>query len=159
VIAQNERGQDSIDERPANRVLAKGAAGEESILCHIRHILLDKGREISIMCRIRYMNFAEAGKLIREARGKAGLTQADLAKRLGMSRATISRLESGTIQELGIRKYAQVADRLGLEVILRRKHTRMTLHEAYDRNREERTNAFKETDATLAQLRGRPLDD
>jgi len=105
------------------------------------------------------MNFSDAGKLIRESRRKAGLTQAELATRLGMSRATISRLESGTIQELGIRKYAQVADRLGLEVILRRKNTRMTLHEAYDRNREERTIAFKETDATLAQLKDQPFHD
>ena len=105
------------------------------------------------MHRIRYMNFIDAGILIRESRRRLGLTQAELAKRLGMSRATISRIESGTIEELGIRKFSQVADRLGLEISVRPKNARLTLHEAYARNREERTNAFKETDATLANLK------
>jgi HTH-type transcriptional regulator/antitoxin HipB len=99
------------------------------------------------------MNFADAGVLIRESRRRAGLTQAELAKRLKMSRATISRLESGTIQELGIRKFAQVADRLGLEITVRPKRARLTLHEAYAQNRAERASAFKETDAVVANLK------
>ncbi|MDI1247248.1 MAG: helix-turn-helix transcriptional regulator [Lacunisphaera sp.] len=98
------------------------------------------------------MDFTEAGTLIRDARRKAGMTQAALAKRLHMSRSTISQLENGVISELGVRKLAQICDRLGLEVIVRQRNPRLTLHETYARNRQERQTAFKETDATLAQL-------
>lgn len=98
------------------------------------------------------MNFSEAGILIREARRKAGVTQDALAKRLRMSRSTISQVENGVISELGVRKLAQICERLGLEVIVRPRNPRLTLHEAYARNRQERQNAFKETDATLAKL-------
>lgn len=104
------------------------------------------------MYRIQDMDFVEAGILIRDARRKAGLTQEALAKRLHMSRATISQLENGIIAELGVRKLAQVCERLGLEIAVRPRNPRLTLHEAYARNRQERQAAFKETDATLAKL-------
>lgn len=104
-----------------------------------------------ILYHIRYMNFTEAGSLIRAARRKAGLTQANLAKRLHMSRATISQLENGVIEELGVRKLAQICDRLGLEVSIRERRS-LTLHEAYARNRDERQSAFEETDRIIANL-------
>jgi transcriptional regulator with XRE-family HTH domain len=100
------------------------------------------------------MNFFDAGVLIREARQRAGLTQAELAKSLRMSRATISQLENGVIVELGVRKLGQICDRLGLEVAVRPRQAQLTLNEAYERNRKERNEAFKETDAALAKLRG-----
>jgi|ERR1017187_791163 transcriptional regulator with XRE-family HTH domain len=100
------------------------------------------------------MNFAEAGSLIRNSRRQAKLTQAELAKRLGMSRATISQLETGVITELGVRKLSQVCDRLGLEVVVQRRNAPPSLREAYDENRQERQAAFKETDATLARMSG-----
>lgn len=109
------------------------------------------------MYRIRYMDFAETGRVIRDARKQAGLTQAELARRLGMSRATLSQLENGTIGDLGIRKLALIGDRLGLEVILRPRRP-ITLHEAYARNREEREAAFRETDKILANLNPEKLD-
>jgi len=108
------------------------------------------------MYRIRYMNFSETGALIRIARHQAGMTQATLAKRLHMSRATISQLENGVIGELGMRKLAQICDRLGLEVAVRVRRP-PTLHEAYARNREERQAAFQETDKIIANLNpGKP---
>jgi len=97
------------------------------------------------------MKFAEAGITVRDARKQAGLTQAELAGRLGMSRATISQLETGVIGDLGIRKLSRIADRLGLEIVIRPRRPR-TLHEAYARNREERQAAFRETDSILANL-------
>lgn len=97
------------------------------------------------------MNFAETGIVIRDARKQAGLTQAELAGRLGMSRATISQLENGVIGDLGIRKLAQIGDRLGLAITIQPRRA-LTLHEAYARNREERQAAWRETDAMLAQL-------
>lgn len=90
--------------------------------------------------------------LIRNARRQAGLTQAELAARLHMSRATISQLENGIIEELGVRKIAQICDRLGLEITIRERRP-LTLHEAYARNREERQAAFHETDAIIANLK------
>lgn len=102
------------------------------------------------------MDFAQTGLMIRTARKQAGLTQAELAGHLGMSRATLSQLETGVIGDLGIRKLAQIADRLGLEITVRPRRP-LTLHEAYARNRAERQAAFRETDAVLAQLNpGKP---
>ena len=98
------------------------------------------------------MNFALTGQLIRDAREKSDLTQAELARRLGMSRATISRLENGTIEELGVRKLALLCDRLGLEIGVRPRLA-PTLHETYEQNRRERRDAFRETDEVLKNLK------
>ena len=98
------------------------------------------------------MDFQEAGALIRTARLQARITQADLAKRLGMSRATISQVETGVISELGVRKLSRICDRLGLEVTVQRRLAPLSLHEAYAENKQERQAAFKETDAALAKL-------
>ncbi|MCF7688753.1 MAG: helix-turn-helix domain-containing protein [Cephaloticoccus sp.] len=99
------------------------------------------------------MDFVESGSVIRKARRQAGLTQADLAKRLGMSRTTLSQVETGVISELGIRKFAQICNRLGLEIKIGPRHPKLTLHEAYDKNRQERQAAFRQTDSALAQSR------
>ena len=101
---------------------------------------------------LRYMDFNEIGMLVRDARRRLNLTQAELALRLHMSRATISQLETGVITELGVRKLAQLCDRLGLEVAVRPRRP-LTLHEAYARNRGERQAAFRETDAVLSHLK------
>jgi HTH-type transcriptional regulator/antitoxin HipB len=98
------------------------------------------------------MNFALTGQLIRDAREKSDLTQAELARRLGMSRATISRLENGTIEELGVRKLALLCDRLGLEIVVRPRRPPI-LHEAYEQNRRERRDALRETDEVLKNLK------
>lgn len=103
------------------------------------------------MYHIRYMDWVAVGELIREARRKAGFTQAALAKAMGMSRATISRLENGVLEELGVRKLVNVCDRLGLELILRERRP-LTLHETYEKNRRERREAAKQTSDILAKL-------
>jgi len=103
------------------------------------------------------MNLAETGEILRSARRTAGLTQAELARRLGMSRATLSQLENGVIGDLGIRKVALICDHLGLEILVRPRRV-MTLQEAYSRNREERQAAFRQTDSLLANLKPGPTD-
>ena len=103
------------------------------------------------------MNLTETGEILRSARRTAGLTQAELARRLGMSRATLSQLENGVIGDLGIRKVALICDRLGLEILVRPRRV-MTLQEAYSRNRQERQAAFRETDNLLASLKPGPTD-
>jgi hypothetical protein len=62
------------------------------------------------------------------------------------------------VVELGVRKLAQVCDRLGLEIIVRPRQQRLTLHEAYAKNKAERTASFKETDAVLARLNAGPKE-
>ena len=117
----------------------------------MRYLFIEKEAFCLEMYRIRYMDFAQTGLVIQAARKHAGLTQADLAGRLGMSRATLSQLENGVIGDLGIRKVAQIADRLGLEITIQPRRP-LTLHEAYARNRAERQAAFRETDSILAHL-------
>lgn len=59
----------------------------------------------------------QAGAIIRRARRAAGLTQAELAKRIGLRQATISRLEKGE----GDTKLSTVLDvlsALGLEITI-----------------------------------------
>lgn len=89
------------------------------------------------------MDFAELGQKLREARLRAGLSQAALAGPLGMSRATISDLENGTIKELGVRKLARLCQRLGLDLYVS-EHRRPTLHEAYAENQRQREAALRE---------------
>ena len=97
------------------------------------------------------MNFMDTGRMIREARTKAELTQATLATRLHMSRATLSKLENGTIKELGIRKLARICEVLNLELSVKPRRP-PTLDEAYAQNRMEREAAFRETDQVLSKL-------
>lgn len=51
-----------------------------------------------------YMHFDEIGKYIYKTRKNKKITQAQLGLKLGMSRATISGIENGTVSEIGIRK-------------------------------------------------------
>jgi transcriptional regulator with XRE-family HTH domain len=74
------------------------------------------------------------GNQVRDARKAQGLTQAALAAELGISRTTLSLLESGQVQDLGIRKVIRILDRLGLELTTRPAGAPPTLEEI----REER---------------------
>ena len=109
----------------------------------------------AVMIGIQNMDFATAGEIIRKARKEAGLTQAQLAKRLGMGRSTISLIESGMIGEIGVRKYANLCDLLGLVVGVSTPPRLPTLNEVIDERRRERAQAFAETDSILGGLRGK----
>jgi transcriptional regulator with XRE-family HTH domain len=61
----------------------------------------------------------EIGKQIRQARKNRNITQAVLAKTLGMSRTTIGQIENGTVQEIGVRKLIRVLEFLELELRIR----------------------------------------
>ena len=94
----------------------------------------------------------EYGEIIREARRKVGLSQLELAKSLGMSRTTISQIESGTISEIGVRKLSTLCFRLGLEMIIKPIEGLPTLQQAYEKKRLENKVAFAQTDAAIAKL-------
>lgn len=85
------------------------------------------------------MTMTEIGQKLREARKARHLSQGELAASLGMSRATVSAIENGTIGEIGVRKLMALGTALGLELLLDTRRDRPTLQQL----REERraTNA------------------
>lgn len=75
------------------------------------------------------MDMLEIGQLLRQARKSKTLSQAALAQQLGMSRATISGIENGTVPEIGIRKILSLCTALGLELYAQAKTKRPTLQQ------------------------------
>jgi HTH-type transcriptional regulator/antitoxin HipB len=75
------------------------------------------------------MDLLEIGAAFKAARRESERTQAALARDLGMSRATLSALESGRCDEIGIRKLTALLESVGLEVYVAPRRTRPTLDE------------------------------
>lgn len=71
----------------------------------------------------------EIGRHIREERKRRRITQTQLAELLGMSRATISQIENGVIQDIGIRKVIRILEVLELEIRIRQAGLPPTLEE------------------------------
>ncbi len=86
------------------------------------------------------MHLKTMGATIREARRTARRTQADLAASLGMSRATISAIENGTIQEIGVRRLAALCAAIGLDIHVGPQRSRPTLQQL---RLEQRANKSK----------------
>jgi transcriptional regulator with XRE-family HTH domain len=72
-------------------------------------------------------SLADIGPLLKQARKKAGLSQAQLADPLGMSRATISAIESGRCEEIGFAKLVALLERVGLEIRITPRKGRPTI--------------------------------
>jgi transcriptional regulator with XRE-family HTH domain len=62
------------------------------------------------------MYFFELGSKIREARLKAGATQAELALAAGLGRTTINQLEAGVCPDLGLKKVTRLLRAVGLDL-------------------------------------------
>jgi HTH-type transcriptional regulator / antitoxin HipB len=75
------------------------------------------------------------GLTIRNARKNLQLTQAVLAAELGMSRATLSAIETGHINEVGIRKVIALCARLNLDLIAVQSRPYPTLKDLRDEQR------------------------
>ena len=75
------------------------------------------------------MDLGEIGQLICKARKSRKISQATLGRQLGMSRATISGIENGTVAEIGIRKILSLCAALGLELLAQEKTKRPTLQQ------------------------------
>jgi transcriptional regulator with XRE-family HTH domain len=69
------------------------------------------------------------GEEIRKERKRRKISQETMALALGMSRATISQIETGTVQEIGVRKLIRILDYLGLELQVRPAGAQPTLDE------------------------------
>jgi HTH-type transcriptional regulator / antitoxin HipB len=74
-------------------------------------------------------NFSDIGAALQTARKAQGLSQTELARPLGMSRATISAIENGTFTDLGVRKLAAVCAAVGLELSVAARKKFPTYHE------------------------------
>jgi transcriptional regulator with XRE-family HTH domain len=59
------------------------------------------------------------GNEIRKERKRRKITQEAISKELGMSRATISQIETGIVQDIGVRKLLRILEYLGLELRVR----------------------------------------
>lgn len=75
------------------------------------------------------MDFNEIGQLIANTRKRQKLTQSSLGAQLGMSRATLSGIENGTVPEVGIRKILTLCAALGIELVAQEKSRRPTLQQ------------------------------
>lgn len=84
------------------------------------------------------MTIAEMGAGIRHARKQKKLTQERLGRSLGMSRATISGIETGKINEIGIRKMMALLASLGLELYVGPRRKYPTLQELRRENHEKK---------------------
>jgi transcriptional regulator with XRE-family HTH domain len=81
------------------------------------------------------MQLAELGAVLKEARKKARLSQEQLAAPLGMSRATISALESGRCEEIGFTKLAALLNIVGLELTVMSRQSRPTIDDLRNERR------------------------
>ena len=73
------------------------------------------------------MTISEIGMHLRAARKRAGLSQAQLADPLGMSRSTVSAIESGRCAEIGAMKLFALLEMTGLELNVSEKRRRPTI--------------------------------
>ena len=75
------------------------------------------------------MGLEKLGKEIKKLRKEKNWTQDDLEKRAGITKRTISKIENGFIDEVGIKKVEIILDLLGVEFALRPKGRPRTLEE------------------------------
>jgi transcriptional regulator with XRE-family HTH domain len=66
----------------------------------------------------RLLDLPQIGLLLKEARKRSRRTQAELARALGMSRATRSALEGGRWEEIGIRELTALLEAVGLDLVV-----------------------------------------
>ncbi len=84
------------------------------------------------------MDLVQIGVLFKEARKRARRTQLELAQALGMSRATLSALEGGRCEEIGVRKLTVLLESVGLDLSVRPRKPRPTIDDIRAERRSER---------------------
>ena len=78
------------------------------------------------------MILEELGKQIKILRKEKKWSQDDMEQYSGITKRTISKIENGFIDEVGIKKVEQIIDLLGMEFSLRPKGRPKTLEELQD---------------------------
>jgi transcriptional regulator with XRE-family HTH domain len=87
------------------------------------------------------MDLTTIGVLFRQARRQGRRTQDEIARPLGMSRATLSALESGRCEEIGVRKLTALLQSVGLDLYVAPRRSRPTLDELREERRDEKGGA------------------
>jgi transcriptional regulator with XRE-family HTH domain len=82
------------------------------------------------------MTLQDIGQTIARTRKRKKITQSSLAAALGMSRATVSGIENGTVPEIGIRKVLSLCTALGIELVAQEKTRRPTLQQLLQEQRD-----------------------
>ena len=78
------------------------------------------------------MQLNQMGQTIKLLRKEKRWSQADLEQYSGITKRTISKIENGFADEVGIRKVAMILELLGMEFSLRPKGRPKTLEELQD---------------------------
>ena len=73
------------------------------------------------------MTLLELGLEVKRLRDEQKLSQRELARRAGVSRVTLARLETGVLAELGHNKLERLVNALGYELAVRPARHRRTL--------------------------------
>ena len=81
------------------------------------------------------MKLDDLGKEIKVLRKEKNWSQDDLEKYSGITKRTISKIENGFIDEIGIKKVELILDLLGMEFSIRPKNRPKTLEELQDEQR------------------------
>jgi transcriptional regulator with XRE-family HTH domain len=84
------------------------------------------------------MDLVAIGQLVAERRKSLKLSQADLARQAGISRATLDALENGRAGELGFNKITKLLAAVGLELTVQTASSRRpTLDELIEEDRDD----------------------
>ncbi len=78
------------------------------------------------------MNLEELSSKIKELRKEKNLTQEQLEEYSNITKKTISKMENGFCDEVGIKKVETILDLLGYEFSIRLKNRPRTLEELQD---------------------------
>lgn len=78
------------------------------------------------------MNLEELGYKLKELRKEKNLTQEQLEEYSNITKKTISKMENGFMDEVGIKKVETILDLLGYEFSIRLKNRPRTLEELQD---------------------------
>ena len=77
----------------------------------------------------KHMKLDELGEEIKVLRKEKGWSQNDLEQYSGITKRTISKIDTGFIDEVGIKKVAFILDLLGYEFCIRERNRPKTLEE------------------------------
>ncbi|MCB6184910.1 helix-turn-helix domain-containing protein [Leeia sp. TBRC 13508] len=84
------------------------------------------------------MDLTEFGQTLRLQRKSLGFSQQTVADAVGLARPTLSKIETGQVPDIGIRKLMRLAEHLGLRLILEEDTFRPTLQQLINENRQEK---------------------
>jgi transcriptional regulator with XRE-family HTH domain len=97
------------------------------------------------------MDLLATGILLRKQRIKNNLTREQLEKMFNLAPGSVKQLETGDVEEIGVRLLSRICFRLGIEI--EAKKTKMpTLQELYAINEKEKAKILKANSIKINRL-------